>query len=70
MITGPRRRSFSPRVTRHFEFTRLQDQLIALAYHTLMPVVSRPLGRPRSRCGQSESATARMPSHRTNAGGA
>lgn len=70
MITAPRRRASRPRVTRHFEFTRLQDQLIALAYHTMIPVVSRSPGRPRSRCGQSEPATAMIPSHRTNAGGA
>ncbi len=70
MITAPRRRSLSPRVTRHFEFTRLQDQLIALAYHTLIPVVSRPLGRLRSRCGQNDPAAATIQSLRTKAGGA
>ena len=70
MITSPRRRTLSPRVTRHFEFTRLQDQLIAIAYHALIPVVSRPLERPRSRCGQNEPATATIPSLRSKAGGA
>jgi hypothetical protein len=70
MITSPGRRLLSPRITRHFEFTRLQDQLIALAYHTLIPVVSRPLERPRPRCGQSEPVAARIPSLRTKAGGA
>ena len=70
MITSPRRSTLSPRVTRHFEFTRLQDQLIALAYHTLIPVVSRPLERPRPRCGQNEPATATIQSLRTKAGGA
>ena len=46
MITSPRRPTFSPPVTRHFEFTRLQDQLIARAYQVLIPVVSRPwIGR-------------------------
>ena len=47
MITSPRRPTFSPPVTRHFEFTRLQDQLIARAYQVLIPAVSRPLDRPR-----------------------
>jgi hypothetical protein len=70
MITSPRRRSLGPRVTRHFEFTRLQDQLIALAYHTLIPVVSRPLERLRSRCGQNEPVAATIQSPRTRAGGA
>jgi hypothetical protein len=70
MILSPRRRSLSPRVTRHFEFTRLQDQLIALAYHTLIPVVSRPLERPRSRCGRNDPTAASIPGLRAKAGGA
>jgi hypothetical protein len=70
MITSPRRRPFSPRVTRHFEFTRLQDQLSALAYNALIPVVSRALGRPRSRCGPHDPAAATIPSLSTKAGGA
>jgi hypothetical protein len=47
MITLSRRQTLSPPVTRHFAFTRLQDQLIARAYQALIPVVSRPLDRPR-----------------------
>ncbi len=47
MITSPRRPTFSPPVTRHFEFTRLQEQLIARAYQVLIPVVSQRLDRPR-----------------------
>jgi hypothetical protein len=70
MITSPRKRSLSPRVIRQFEFTRLQDQLIAIAYHTLIPVVSRPLERPRSRCGQNEPAATVIRRLRTRAGGA
>jgi hypothetical protein len=69
MITSPRRRSLGPHVTRHFEFTRLQDQVIALAYHTLIPVVSRALGQPRSRCGRYDSAAATIPSLPTKAEG-
>jgi hypothetical protein len=70
MIAFSRRRSLSPRVTRHFEFTRIQDQLIALAYNTLIPVVSRPLERPRSRCSRNGPAAATIPGLRTKAGGA
>ena len=58
MITSPRRPTPSHPVTRHFEFTRLQDQLIAHAYEALIPVVSRPLERPRSpRCDSEPFAT-------------
>ena len=70
MTTSPQRRTLIPRVVRHFEFTRLQDQLIAIAYHTLIPVVARPLERPRSQCGQNQSATGTTHNHRTTAGGA
>ena len=70
MLTSPGRRSLSPRVTRHFEFTRPQDQLIAIAYHTLIPVASRPLERPRSRCGQNQLAAATTHDLRATAGGA
>ena len=70
MITSPRRRTLSPPVTRHFEFTRLQDQLIAIAYQALIPVVSRPLERPRSRCGRQRAGHGNIPSHRSKAGGA
>ena len=47
MITSPRRPTLSPPVTRHFEFSRLHQQLIARAYQALIPVVSRRLDRPR-----------------------
>jgi hypothetical protein len=70
MITSKRRSTLSPPVTRHFEFTRLQDQLIAIAYHTLIPIVARPLERPRSRRGENQPATATIQSLRTKAGGA
>ena len=38
MITSARRSALSPPVIRHFEFTRLQNQLIALAYQALIPI--------------------------------
>ena len=47
MITSARRSALSPPVIRHFEFTRIQDQLIALAYQALIPAVSRHLEQPR-----------------------
>ena len=70
MITSPGRRSLCHRVTRHFEFTRLQDQLIAIAYHSLIPVVARPLERPRSRNGESQPIAETTHDLRTTAGGA
>jgi hypothetical protein len=69
MITSSQGHSASPRVTRQFEFTRLHEQFLAIAYHALIPVVSRPLERPRSRPGQGKPAAAAIPI-RTQAGGA
>jgi hypothetical protein len=48
MITSPRRPTSRPPVTRHFESTRIHEQLVARAYQVLIPVVSRRLDRPRS----------------------
>jgi hypothetical protein len=70
MITSPGRRSPGPRVTRHFEFTRLQDQLIAIAYQTLIPVVARSLERTSSRRDQNQPTAATTHNLRTTAGGA
>ena len=70
MNTSERRRTLIPRVARHFEFTRLQNQLIAIAYQALIPVVSRPLERPRSRCGRNQPATGSTRNFRTTVGGA
>jgi hypothetical protein len=69
MITSSRRRSLSRRITRHFEFTRHQDQVIEIAYHNLIPIVSRPLKRSRPRCGQEEGMAAAIQGHRTKVGG-
>ena len=54
MITFSRRSTLSPPIVRHFEFTRLQNQLIALAYQAVIPVVSRPLEQPRPRPGRNQ----------------
>jgi hypothetical protein len=70
MITSPRRPTLSPPVTRHFEFTRLQFQLIARAYRILIPVVSRPLKQPRSPRSDSAPSTTTFRDLRSQAGGA
>ena len=70
MITSPRRSTLSPPVIRHFESTRLQNQSIALAYHALIPVVSRHPERPRSRPNDNVSATTTVQDFRSTAGGA
>jgi hypothetical protein len=70
MMTSPRRSVLSPPVTRCFEFTRFQNQLIALAYQALIPVVSRHLERPRSRFPDDRSTTTILPGRRSQARGA
>ncbi len=69
MIASSRRSTPSLPVTRHFEFTRFQDQLIALACQALIPVVSSHLERPRSRRNNNEPATATIESLRSKVGG-
>ena len=70
MITSARRSALSPPVIRHFEFTRLQSQSIALAYQALIPVVSRHLERPRSRSNDNEPANTTIQGRRSKARGA
>jgi hypothetical protein len=70
MIATSRRSTLSPPVTRHFEFTRLQNQSIALAYQALIPVVSRHLERSGSRANDNEPATTTIPGLRSKARGA
>jgi hypothetical protein len=69
MITSLRRSVLSPPIIRHFEFSRLQKQSIALAYQALIPVVSRHLERPRSRSHAHEPVTT-IPGRRSQARGA
>ena len=57
MIAISRKSTLNPPVTRRFEFTRLQNQLIALAYQALIPVVSRRLERPRPGHGNHRPTT-------------
>ena len=70
MTTSPRRTTLSPPVSRHFEFSRLQDQLIARAYQVLIPVVSCPLEQPRPPHSDSRPSLTFFRSHRSQAGGA
>ncbi len=69
MITSTRGRPLGACVTRHFSFTRLQDDLIARAYQVLIPVVSRPLAPPSRRRGNGPIPTASR-DLRSKAGGA
>jgi hypothetical protein len=55
MIATSRKSAYSPIISRRFELSRLQDQLIALAYQALIPVISYPLERPRRRLGHNQS---------------
>ena len=57
MIAFSRRSKLSPPITRHFELTRLHGQLIALAYHSLIPVISCPVKRQRGRLGRNQPTT-------------
>jgi hypothetical protein len=70
MMKSTRRTSLSPPVTRHFQFTRLEDKLIAYAYHALIPIVSRRLERPRPPRSNSEPSTSTFRDLRSQAEGA
>ena len=70
MSTSPRRRPLSPHITRLFQATRFHDQSIASAYHTLIPILSRPLVQPAGPRGQDERAAAATPHLPTKATGA
>jgi hypothetical protein len=54
MIASSRKSTLNPPVTRHFEFTRLQGQLIALAYQALIPVISCPAKTQGARLGRNQ----------------
>ena len=57
-------------ITHHFESNRLQEQSIASAYHSLIPIVTRPLGRSRSRGGENQQTAAADQDLRTKTRGA
>ena len=65
MIASSRKSTLSPPVTRHFDFSRLQDQLITCAYEALIPVVSTsPRKTARSRLRQGATANPAFPTPR------
>ena len=68
MIASTRRSNLRPPVTREFEFTRIQDQLIVLAYQALIPVISRPAHRRRRKLVRDQPTSA--PGLRSKARGA
>jgi len=68
MIASSRRSTLSPPVTRYFEFTRLHDQLITLAYHALIPVISCRMERQQDRLQRKEQTTIQR--FQSKAGGA
>jgi hypothetical protein len=71
MTAYARRSLLSPPVIRCFEFTRLQNQSIALAYQALIPVISRHREeRPRSRYMENDQATTTTQGLRSKARGA
>ncbi len=57
MIASSRTSTLSPLVTRHFEFTRLHDQLITSAYDALIPVISCRMERQQDRLQRKEQTT-------------
>ena len=70
MSTSLPRPSLRPPVTRRFESTRLQNQSLALAYESLIPVISRRPARPRNRPGADGQVKATIPGLRSKAEGA
>jgi hypothetical protein len=68
MTTSSRRSTLSPPVVRNFEFTRFQNQLIALAYQVLIPIVSRDLARSQPRSSRNQPTTIQR--FQSKAGGA
>jgi hypothetical protein len=47
------------KVRRDFELSRLQGQLLALAYEQLLPIIRSPRRRPRRRTPQAPAALAK-----------
>jgi hypothetical protein len=70
MIAPSRRSAHGPLVIRHYEFTRLQDRSVASAYEALIPVISRPLERPRGGRGDLREARTRTGPAQSSAEGA
>jgi hypothetical protein len=54
MIATSRKSITYPTVSRHYEFSRIEDQTLASAYQALIPVVLRRLEHPLSQRGDRE----------------
>ena len=70
MIAHSRRSTPRLPLTRDFEFTRLETQLLAHAYQELIPIISRRSEQPRSHHGNNKSAMTTIQTPRSEAGGA
>jgi hypothetical protein len=57
-------------ISRHFEFTRLQKQIIASAYEALAPIVTRRAGAEEKRPRGDSTTTARSDFPRSSGAGA
>jgi hypothetical protein len=68
MIASSRKSTLSPTVTRHFEFTRIQGQLTALAYQALIPVISCAAKTEGARLDRNQPTRAKR--FQSKAGGA
>jgi hypothetical protein len=70
MMTSSRGLALSVAVTRHFEFSRLQEQSIACAYEALIPVVTWRPQRSRPQRADLPRATIRTECPQSSAAGA
>jgi hypothetical protein len=70
MISSQRRHASCPLINRHFEFTRLQKQIIASAYEALVPIVGRRAGAEQKRREGHSTATTRSDLRRSSGTGA
>ena len=68
MTASSRRSRLSPPVVRVFEFNRFHNQLIALAYEVVIPVISRAPARSHPRSGRNQPTT--IQDFQSKAGGA
>jgi hypothetical protein len=69
MIATSRRSASRPAVSRQYEFSRFEDQTLALAYEALIPVISRrPECGPRRRNDRDVLTSVRRTHQRSVAG--
>lgn len=70
MIATSRRSASRPAISRHHEFSRLQDRILASAYEALIPAVSRRAGCRTHRCHATGGFTSVHRSSRRSVAGA